>query len=208
MNGKKMIAVLAAVMLTAVMAGPALAGTISPNPGKIDIEDLSGRFITTNIEYKGDHQATLTLLENEQFDAEAVKAVQEGDVIRSGGGDIKVETLKWDGPDLRVNEGMPEEALFCDAGRGVFERVMENDMVPQLTIGTMDWEIPEWVVMLDWVDPESGEILDDVATGTGGQMTALLQRGTGPSFAGENVSILYDQNNVPQLVWRYYSPAQ
>ena len=208
MNGKKIIAILAAVTLTITTAGAALAETISPNPGKIDINDLEGRYITTNIEYKGNGEAVLTLIENEQFDEEAIKAVQAGDVILSDGEEIKVETVEWDGPDLFINRGTAEEALFCEAGKGAFERVMENDMVPQLTIGTLEWEITPYTVMLDWVDPESGEVLEDPALRSSEEMTALLENGNGPSFAVGNVKILYDHYNIPQLVWRYYSPAQ
>ena len=208
MNAKKIIVMLAAVILTVAMAGAALAETISPNPGKIDINDLEGRYVTTNIEYKGNGQATLTLLENEQFDAEAVKAIKAGDVLLSGGEEIAVETVAWDGPDLRINADTLNEVLLCDAGKGVFERVMEDDMVPQLTVGTIDWEILPYVVMLDWVDPVTGEMLDDVAVRSGEELVKLLESGDGPSFAVENVHILYDNSNRPMLVWRFYSPAQ
>ena len=208
MKGKKLIAILAAAVLTVAAAGAAVAQTINPNPGKIDINDLAGRNIIANIDYKGDSKATLTLLEYEQFDAEAIKAVQVGDVIRSEGQEIKVESLKWDGPDLFINQGTPEEALLCETGNGVFERIMEDDRVPKLVIGTKDWEILPYVVMLDWVDPVSGEILEDVALRSGDELVALLEKGDGPSFAVENVKILFDDNGQPVLAWRYYSPAQ
>ncbi len=207
MNGKKMIAMLAAVVMMMV-TGAALAETITPNPGKIDIQHLENRYVTTNIAYKGNGIATLTLLENEQYDAEAVKALKVGDVVRSEGEEITVETLAWDGPDLRINEGTAQEILLCDAGDGVFERYMEDDRVPQLTVGVMDCEILPYIVMLDWVDPVSGEILEDLAVRTGEELLALLERGDGPSFEAENVHILFDWNNQPMLVWRFYSPAQ
>ena len=126
MNGKKMIALAAAAVMVFAAAGSAMAATIEPNPGKIDINHVENRFITTNIEYKGNGMAELTLLENEQYDAEAVKAIQPGDVIHSAGGDITVQTAEWDGPDLRINAEKEEEALLCDEGDGVFERVMED----------------------------------------------------------------------------------
>ena len=208
MNGKKIIALLVGALLMMSAAGAALAETIVPNPGKIDIQHLEDRYITTNIDYTGDGIATLTLLENEQFDAEAIKAIQVGDVVCSDGEEIKVETLNWDGPDLWVNAGTAQEMLICDAGNGVFERVLEDDRVPMLTIGTLEWEILPYVVMLDWVDPVTGETLENLAVRTGDELIELLESGDGPSFAVENVHILYNQYNQPMLVWRFYSPAQ
>ena len=208
MNGKKMITLLAAALLTISLAGAALAETLAPNPGKIDINHLEDRYVTTNIEYKGNGAATLTLLENEQFDGEAVKALKVGDVLQSDGEEIKVETLNWDGPDLRINEGTDKEALLCEAGEGLYERVEENDRVPQLKVGTLDCEILPYVVMLDWVDPVTGDLLENVAVRSGEELVKLLESGDGPSFAVENVHILYDHYNQPTLVWRFYSPAQ
>lgn len=208
MNGKKITALLVAALMTVTAAGAALAETVAPNPGRIDMQHLENRYVTTNIEYKGDGMATLTLLENEQFDAETIRAMQVGDVIRSDGEEITVESLTWDGPDLRVNEGTDQEMLLCDAGDGVFERVEEDDRVPQVTIGTMEWEILPYVVMLDGVDAMTGETLEQPAVRMGDDLIALLESGDGPSFAVENVHILYDHNNQPQLVWRSYSPAQ
>lgn len=208
MNGKKMIALAAAAVMVFAAAGSAMAATIEPNPGKIDINHVENRFITTNIEYKGNGMAELTLLENEQYDAEAVKAIQPGDVIHSAGGDITVQTAEWDGPDLRINAETEEEALLCDEGDGVFERVMEDDFVPQITIGKMECEILPYMVMLDWVDPVDGEMLEQVAVRDGEELVKLLESGEGPSFAVENVHILYDSNNKPMLIWRFYSPAQ
>ena len=208
MNAKKITALLAATLLAILALGSALADTITPNPGKIDMNNLADRYVTTNIEYKGSGIATLTLLENEQFDAETVKAIKVGDVIRTDGEEITVETLTWDGPDLKINEGTAQEILLCDAGSGVFERVEENDRVPQLTAGTMEWEILPYVVMLDEVDPVTGEILEKPVVRTGDELVSLLESGDGPSFAAENVHVLYDHSNRPMLVWRFYSPAQ
>jgi len=208
MKGKRIIAVLAACVLAVAAAGTALAETVRPNPGKIDIQDLGGRFITTDIEYKGNGMADLTLLENEQFDAEAVKAIQPGDVICSDGEEIKVESLEWDGPDLFINRGTAQEMLLCDNGHGFYERWMEDDRVPQLTVGTITCEILPYMMLLDWVDPVSGELLENLALRSGEDLLTLLERADGPSFAVENVRVLYDDNSQPVLFWRYYSPAQ
>lgn len=208
MNAKKLMSLVLAAALMLTASGAALADTIEPNPPKISLEDLGDRFVTTNLEYKGDGIVTFTLLENEQFDAEAIKAAKAGDVIFTDGEEITVDTVEWDGPDLYFNRGTDREMLFADNADGTFERVMEDDMVPQLNLGSMDKEIEPYVVMLDWVDAETGDLLEEVAVRTGDELKALLEKGDGPSFAVENVRVLYDHNGQPVLVWRFYSSAQ
>ena len=205
---KKVIAMAAAAAMSITMIGASLADTIQPLPIKTDIQHLEDHFVTTNIDYKGNGIMTLTLLENEQFSAETVKAIKAGDVIVSDGEETTVETLEWDGPDLFINRGTEKEMLLTDASHGVFERVMENDRVPKLTIGTLEQEIEPYMIMLDWVDPKTGEVLDDIAVRSGDELKALLESNDGPSFAVENVRMLFDSGNQPCLIWRYYSPAQ
>ena len=205
---KKVIAMAAAAAMSVTMIGASLADTIQPLPIKTDIQHLEDHFVTTNIDYKGNGIMTLTLLENEQFSAETVKAIKAGDVIVSDGEETTVETLEWDGPDLFINQKKKKEMLLTDASHGVFERVMENDRVPKLTIGTLEQEIEPYMIMLDWVDPKTGEVLDDIAVRSGDELKALLESNDGPSFAVENVRMLFDSGNQPCLIWRYYSPAQ
>ena len=189
---KKVIAMAAAAAMSVTMIGASLADTIQPLPIKTDIQHLEDHFVTPNIDYKGNGIMTLTLLENEQFSAETVKAIKVGDVIVSDGEETTVETLEWDGPDLFINRGTEKEMLLTDASHGVFERVMENDRVPKLTIGTLEQEIEPYMIMLDWVDPKTGEVLDDIAVRSGDELKALLESNDGPSFAVENVRMLFD----------------
>ena len=210
MNGKKLIAVTAALLLAVVMVGAAAADTINPLPVKTDINKLEDRFVTTDIEYKGNGRATMTLYENELFDADTIKAAKAGDVIVSDGQEVTVETVDWDGPDLYFNKGTDNEMLFCDNSDGTFNHVYhdEDDRIPQAKIGTIDVEILPYITMLDWVDPKTGDSLDKVAVRDGDELKALLEGKEGPSFSVKNVRTLFDNNNQPVLVWRYYSPAQ
>lgn len=207
--GKKQFAVLAA-LLVAVMIGTASAETIAPLPARIDLDHLCDRFVTTDIEYQGNGIATLTLFEDERFDAEALRALKEGDVIVSDGEETAVVTIEWDGPDLFVNRNTETEMLFCETGDEEFEHVyyQMDDRIPQVKLGSMDQEILPYMTMLDWVDAETGEVLEQVAVRDGEALLKLLEEDNGPSFSVRNVRILYDNNNQPVLIWRYYSPAQ
>lgn len=211
MKRKNIIAAVSALLLALVLAGTAMAETVSPLPPQTDINNLADRFVTTDIEYTGNGKATLTLYENERFDADAIKAVKAGDVILSEGQAISVESVEWDGPDLYFNRGTDSEALFCENSQGTFEHVyhIEDDRIAQVKLGTMDQEILPYITMLDWVDAKTGESYEDKpAVRNGDELLKLLESNDGPSFSVNNVRILYDSNNKPVLIWRYYSPAQ
>ena len=211
MKGRKTIAVLAALLLAAVMIGTAAAeATVKPLAPETDIDHLNNRFVTTDIEYKGNGKAELTLYEYESFDGAAIKAVKAGDVIDSDGQETTVESVEWDGPDLYFNRGTENEMLLCEDRDGNFQHVYheEDDRIPYVRIGSMEAEILPYITMLDWVDPKTGDPLDNVAVRDGEELLKLLESGDGPSFAVKNVRILYDNNNMPTLVWRFYSPAQ
>lgn len=207
-NGKNIIAILLALLLAVALIGTAAAETISPLPPRFSMDDLEDRYITTDIEYKGNGQATLTLYDTERFDAEAVRALQAGDVIVTEGEEIVIESVTADGPDLIFNQGTELEMRLCDDGKGAYERTVENDMNTQVMVGTIDFEVLPYIVMLDWVDAKTGEPLDELAVRDGEDLLNLLEADDGPSFAVKNVCTLFDNNNQPRLIWRYYSPAQ
>jgi hypothetical protein len=211
---KKLIATAAALILALVLSCTAFAEgtTVHPLPVQTNVDELGGRYVTTDIEYKGNSIMELTLYEIERFDGAALKAVKPGDAIESEGETIAVESVEWDGPDLYFNRDTNHEMLFCSPDEEVtFERVIrdEDDRNTMVKIGTREQEVLPYMIMLDWVDAETGEPYEDLpALRSGDDLLKLLEKNDGPSFAVKNVKILYNSMNMPDLVWRYYSPAQ
>lgn len=205
---KSLVSLITALVLIACMTASAGAETIQPNPVTIDISNLENRCVRTDLAYKDGGRMTLTLFEPERFDAEAIKAVKAGDVIVTDGEEVAVESVTQDGPDIIFNQGTPDEMLFCDGGRDYFEHVMENDLVPWIELGTMETDILEYYPILDWVDPKTGDPLDEVMVYRGDKLAELLQDPEAIPFDVKNVDILYDSSNQIQLMIRYYSPLQ
>ena len=205
---KKLICVMMILAAMAALICTASAETIQAKPVTIDIDHLEGRMVKTDIEYKEGNTMTLTLYENERFDAAAIRAVKAGDVIVTDGEEVTIETIDADGPDIIFNKGTENEMLFCDAGNDEFERVMENDYVPWIKIGSMDAEILEYYPILDAIDPITGDLLEEYAIYRGDTLKELLQNPDAVGFNCKNVDIVYDRNNQPVLVRRQYSPAQ
>ena len=200
----------AMIALTAMLAliCTAFAETIQPKPVTIDISHLENRMVKTDIDYKEGDMMTLTLYENERFDAESIRAVHVGDVIVTDGDEITIESIEADGPDIVFNKGTENEMLFCDAGDGEFEHVMESDYVPWIKLGSMDMEILEYYPILDAIDPITGDLLEEYAIYRGDKLKELLQNPDAVGFNCKNVDVVYDHNNQPVLMRREFSSAQ
>lgn len=205
---KKIICVMMTFTVLLALICAASAETIQAKAPTIDIDHLEGRMVKTDIDYKGEDIMTLTLYENERFNAEAIKAVKVGDVIVTDGEEVVIESIETDGPDIIFNRGTEKEMLFCDAGRNEFEHVMESDYVPWIKLGSMDVEILEYYPILDAIDPLTGELLEEYTLYRGDKLKELLQNPDAVGFNCKNVDVVYDHNNQPVLMRREYSPAQ
>ncbi len=209
---KKLIAVTAALVLVlAVVCTAAAEGkTVTALYPKTDIYNLKDKFVTTDIALKEGSKdiAVFTLYERERFDEDAVRNVVPGDVIVTGGESVEIKTIDVDGPDFIFNKGTPTEMLFCDAGKGTFEHVGLNDIVPDIKLGSIEVELLDYFPFLDWIDPKSGEPLEQVALRSGEELRTLLADSEAVGFSSGSVRVLYDNNNQPQMIWRFYSPLQ
>ena len=204
---KKLIAVAAAVALAVCAVAAASAEAIKPNAPTIDINNLENRCVTTDLTLKDDKTMTMTLYEKERFDPEAIKAVKAGDTIFTDGKEVAITSVDQDGPDYIFNKGTDTEMMFC-LGVKYYEHYMENDQVPWIELGSMDREILDYYPILDWVNPATGETYDEVVVYRGDKLKELLKDPAGASFSVKNVQVLYDENNEPKLIWRFYSPLQ
>ena len=205
---KKLLAISLALVLALALVVTASAETIQPKPTTIDINHLEDRMVKTDIEYKEGNMMTLTLYESERFDADAIKAVKAGDVIVTDGEEVAIETVDTDGPDILFNKGKDSEMLFCDAGNGEFEHVMDSDYVPWIKLGSMEMEILEYYPILDAIDPITGDLLEEYAIYRGDKLKELLQDKDAVGFDCKNVDVVYDRNNQPVLMKREFSSAQ
>ena len=205
---KKLICTMITLALTLTAICAASAETIQAKPVTIDINHLEDRMVKTDIDYKEGTIMTLTLYENERFDAEAIKGIKVGDVIVTDGEEITIESIDPDGFDIIFNKGTGNEMLFCDAGNDEFEHVMDSDYVPWIKLGSMDMEILEYYPILDAIDPITGDLLEEYALYRGDKLKELLQNPDAIGFNCKNVDVVYDRHNQPVLMKREFSSAQ
>ena len=206
---KKTLTVLTLLVFAFALACTAFAEgkTISPLPVLTDINRLTDRYVTTDIQFVEGRKVTLTLYEHERFAGEDIKALEVGDVIVTDGEEVKVETITVDA-DVWVNKGMNTELLLCENHFGEYERVMENDMVPWILLGSLDAELEDFILFLDWINPETGEDLEEPVSREIASLLADLQKTDTVGYDNKAVKIIYGNNNEPMTIFRYYSPAQ
>ena len=209
---RKLLAAAAALVLILTLgAASALAGrTITPLYPTVDIDHLEDRFVTTDIRLKegsGDI-AVFTLYERERFAASAIRNAAAGDVIVTDGREVAVTSVDVDGPDFIFNKGADTEMLFCDTAEGTFEHAGENEVVPDICLGSFEVELLDYFPVLDWVDPRTGRELENLAVRTGEELRALLADPSAVGFGGRNVRVLYDNMNQPRLIWRFAESAE
>ena len=205
---KKLIALSLALVLALALVCTASAETIQAKPVEISMDNLEDRMVRTDLEYKDGNKMLLTLYAPERFAAAAIQAVKPGDVVVTDGKEVKIETIDQGGPDFIFNKGTENEMLFCDAGHDEFEHVMDSDYVPWIKLGERELEQLEYYPIIDNIDPLTGDVLEEPIIYRGDRLMELLKNPEAITFSVKNVDVVYDRNNMPVLMIRYFSSAQ
>ena len=110
-----------------------------------------------------------------------------------------------------VNDKYPSKPITCivpfTAGGG-------TDVIPSFyghpyyeTIADLTLAIPDSLVFLDGIDPDSGEMLDEPAEHTAAEFAAMLAEGSLPGFDEDNVYVTFGDGEMIR-VERFYTPWQ
>ena len=147
----------------------------------------------------------VTLLAPWTFAEEEMKNLKEGDTIILGEGDETVETVKEEDGTLVVNDSY----YFTPAEDGLYTATF-FDFPLMSVVGEKTAEVPDTLVFLEGVDPDSGEILDEPAEKTAAEFFAALEKAAidGVAFDSQNVKVTFDENGGLTQVERYYVPWQ
>ena len=161
------------------------------------------RFITCLTEYNADANTVRAEVRRPiRLDQDILASLEVGDTLGIGQESIEVETLERDEFGATVND-----EIRLDYGEEDV-RVSEYEHDFMETIAVLTLEIPEDLVFVDEIDPETGDILDDPAEQTAADFTALLAAGGYPDFASDNVYVTFDEDGGMAKVERFYTPWQ
>ncbi len=204
---KKIVALFFALVL-ALTAAQALADTVRPLPVSTDPALLDGRRLLTDITANGRGGVRLTLFETELFSGDGIRGLKAGDTLVTEGVEYPVFSVREDEYGLiLINEGDNDRQLtLAPDFAGRYSVIAENDESPYLTVGVLETEIPSCALLLDGIDPQTGEALEHPVMHTAEEFLQMLAADP-VGFSVKNTSVLYVANE-PRLIERFYAPWQ
>lgn len=208
---KKLSVMLAAMLVLSMLVCSAAfaATTLMPMPTGIDPAHLEKASCYARILGYNELENTLTveLIAMEYFDRQALGNLQVGDSIHSGGEEVLIEEITpTDWCDTLVfNDGN----LFFFGDRDGYYRMSTEDEYFWNSVAVIECPVTEDLLLLDYVDDNSGEEFALPRVLTAGELTEkmLAEQASDEyhiGFAIENVYVVFDGEGQLATIHRYY----
>ena len=135
---------------------------------------------------------------------DAVK-INEGDTIRIGNEEVLIGTLSYDGDDAVIND----EYYLRRNDDGLYNPYVYDSPVLE-EAKTMTVVIPDSLVFVEGIDPESGTALEEKQTLTATDLFTAMETAvnSGIGFDSQNVSITFNEDGEAAEIERFYAPWQ
>ena len=175
-------------------------------PMGVSQEALAGQTFVTNLSgyNAGDNTVRAEVLRHVVLDPASVADLQPGDELVYGKTRVEVETVE---KDEEFGETVVNEYIYLrnrEDGVHVFE--YESEYMEAYTDLLLN--LPDTVVFLDDIDPETGDMLDEPTEHNAAELIEMLQANTYPNFSSQNVNVTFDEAGEISLVERFYTPWQ
>lgn len=207
---KKRIALLLAV--TAMLIAAAVsADVIKPMPSAIDARSVANQAVYVkllDIDWRAE-TVTVTLCDEATFDREAIQAMTVGDTIVIDGMEIEVRSIWEDMSYIIVNKDGEALALW-ENDDGIYESAYGyTDMRVWTVVGERTFELPDDLVFLDGINPSTGEPLELPTAHTLRELRQIMEgEEYDPGFSAQNAYMVFDDEQEPVLLVRFYVPWQ
>ena len=165
---------------------------------------IAGQTFTTNLtDYNAEDNTVKAEVKRQiLLDQDVLDSLEVGDILTIGQETVEVQTLERDEFGATVND----EIDLTVQGESVRVSSYEHDYMD--TIAVLTLEIPEDMVFVDNIDPETGDILDEPAEHNAAEFAAMLAAGGYPDFASDNVMVTFDEDGRMVRAERIYTPWQ
>ncbi|MCI6375277.1 MAG: hypothetical protein MR821_08285 [Clostridiales bacterium] len=207
---RKRIALLLAV--TAMLIAAAVsADVIKPMPSAIDARSVANQAVYVkllDIDWRAE-TVTVTLCDEATFDREAIQAMTVGDTIVIDGMEIEVRSIWEDMSYIIVNKDGEALALW-ENDDGIYESAYGyTDMRVWTVVGERTFELPDDLVFLDGINPSTGEPLELPTAHTLRELRQIMEgEEYDPGFSAQNAYMVFDDEQEPVLLVRFYVPWQ
>ena len=170
----------------------------------VNRKTIAGQTFTTNLtDYNAEDNTVKAEVKRQiLLDQDVLDGLEVGDILTIGQETVEVQTLERDEFGATVNN----EIDLTVQGESVRVSSYEHDFMD--TIAVLTLEIPEDMVFVDNIDPETGDILDEPAEHNAAEFAAMLAAGGYPNFASDNVEVTFDEDGRMVRAERYYTPWQ
>ena len=169
--------------------------------------DTAGKTWLANLSGYDPESKTVTAVLREPIalDPEMVAELKEGDTLKLGETEETIETLEKD----EYDEIIINDDITLREADGVFHAYMYDAQYME-NIAEITVEIPDTMVFLDGIDPESGEPLEEPAVHTAEEFIAIISAdgNEDPGFDLDNTNITFDENGTLAEAERFYTPWQ
>ena len=170
----------------------------------VNRKTIAGQTFTTNLtDYNAEDNTVKAEVKRQiLLDQDVLDGLEVGDILTIGQETVEVQTLERDEFGATVND----EIDLTVQGESVRVSSYEHDYMD--TIAVLTLEIPEDMVFVDNIDPETGDILDEPAEHNAAEFAAMLAAGGYPDFASDNVMVTFDEDGRMVRAERIYTPWQ
>ena len=211
---KKMTAILCALLLICFAVAASAEAPVSnlyrpivPETFRALVGGRSFEAAVTHVESSGEDEdakvtLTLTVYEQDRFDAAVIDNLAEHDILCFGDGtSVMVMEVSRDEYGAVVKGGSDDAYSFCRMEDGTYIAATDTDNPIYTEIFTIKVPLEKDILFLDWSDPEN---LDEpVKLGYDELLGHLLE---GTSFAPYNTTVTFDENGKLVEFLYNYSP--
>ena len=163
-----------------------------------------GKYVTNLTDYDPEtNSVTAQVMHSVPLDAAAAESLQVGDTLTVGSYTEEIETLeKTEEGDIIINE-VTELRKYGDS---YLLYLYEEPVLEPFTVLTLT--IPDELVFMDGIDPETGEMLEEPLQKTAEDLKELLASDSGIGFSTDHTWVQFGEDGGMVEVEREYSPQQ
>lgn len=178
--------------------------TTVPTGTRMDPMELAGKTVPARVKYNRNlNELQLTIKAPVVLSAQEAEALAVGDTVAPGVLDIAVEKVEKE-YEGSIDISDDTYLMLRDDGYHIYQFEEEQ----QVVVGQLSVPFTDAIVLVDQIDPATGEVLEEDANRTAEEFKALLMDNETVAFDSDNVTVTFDEEGELVKVYRFYAPWQ
>ena len=204
---KAAISLLLIILFTA-LAISASAATIYPMQNSVSIGRLQGLELPVDISWEGGWEARVTIYSYDLYSGSDLSRIRPGDSIMIDGRLENVLTVEWDGNMLWINGNFENSWSFYDeTGNGSYTCMDGYYHTASSAIGVVIIDPNVRFTCQDYLDLANDRYRDPPLVYSPNEFIEVLKK-DGSHFHKHYTFALFNMDNMPQVIYRYYSAIE